>query len=93
MITLKEILFKVLKGEKVDRPPCICPGGMMNMITEELMDITGVKWPEAHSDASMMADLSFGVYINGGFENFGVPFCMTIEAEAMGADCIYGHKN
>mgnify|MGYP001569924189 FL=1 len=51
MITPKERLYRVLKGEKVDRPPCICPGGMMNMIVEEVMDITGVKWPEAHSDA------------------------------------------
>ena len=93
MITPKERLFRVLKGEKVDRPPCICPGGMMNMIVEEVMDITGVKWPEAHSDAGMMADLSEGIYTNGGFENFGVPFCMTVEAEAMGAYCIYGHKN
>ncbi|GCD11019.1 methylcobamide:CoM methyltransferase MtbA [Clostridium tagluense] len=92
MITPKERLFKVLKGEKVDRPPCICPGGMMNMITEEVMDITGVNWPEAHSDAGMMAGLSFGVYENGGFENFGVPFCMTIEAEAMGATVYMGTK-
>ncbi|MBU3142654.1 methylcobamide:CoM methyltransferase MtbA [Clostridium sp. CF012] len=92
MITPKERLFRVLKGEKVDRPPCICPGGMMNMITEELMDITGVKWPEAHSDAGMMADLSLGVYENGGFENFGVPFCMTVEAEAMGAYVYMGTK-
>ena len=92
MITPKERLFSVLKGEKVDRPPCICPGGMMNMITEEVMDITGVKWPEAHSDAGMMAGLSEGVYENGGFENFGVPFCMTVEAEAMGATVYMGTK-
>jgi MtaA/CmuA family methyltransferase len=92
MITPKERLFRVLKGEKVDRPPCICPGGMMNMITEEVMDITGVKWPEAHSDAEMMAVLSEGVYENGGFENFGVPFCMTVEAQAMGATVYMGTK-
>jgi len=92
MITPKERLHRVLKGEKVDRPPCICPGGMMNMIVEDVMDITGVKWPEAHSDAQMMADLSEGVYVNGGFENFGVPFCMTVEAEAMGAPVYMGTK-
>jgi MtaA/CmuA family methyltransferase len=92
MITPKERLHRVLKGEKVDRPPCICPGGMMNMIVEEVMDITGVKWPEAHSDAQMMADLSFGTYMGGGFENFGVPFCMTVEAEAMGAPVYMGTK-
>ena len=92
MITPKERLHKVLKGEKVDRPPCICPGGMMNMIVEDVMDITGAKWPEAHSDAKLMADLSSGAYINGGFENFGVPFCMTVEAESMGAEVYMGTK-
>lgn len=92
MLTPKERLFKVLKGEKVDRPPCICPGGMMNMIIEDVMDITGVKWPEAHVDAEMMARLTMGVYENGGFENFGVPFCMTVEAEGMGAAVNLGSK-
>lgn len=58
---------------------------MMNMIVEDVMDLTGKTWPGAHSDSQMMADLAAGVYENGGFENFGVPFCMTVEAEAMGA--------
>ncbi len=87
-----ERLFRVIKGEKVDRPPCICPGGMMNMIVEDVMDVTGVKWPEAHSNAEMMARLTMGVYENGGFENFGVPFCMTVEAESMGATVGLGTK-
>lgn len=88
----KERLFRAMKKEKVDRPPCICPGGMMNMIVEDVMDTTGVKWPEAHKDPEMMAKLTMGVYENGGFENFGVPFCMTVEAEAMGATVGLGTK-
>lgn len=92
MLTPKERLLLTLKGEKVDRPPCICPGGMMNMIVEDIMDITGVKWPEAHTDAQLMADLAAGVYENGGFENCGVPFCMTVEAEGMGAAVSMGTK-
>lgn len=90
MITPKERLFSVLGGKEVDRPPCICPGGMMNMIVRDVMEITGVKWPEAHLDSSMMADLTEGIYNNGGFENFGVPFCMTVEAESMGAEVFMG---
>ncbi|MBI9091918.1 MAG: hypothetical protein JEZ12_22125 [Desulfobacterium sp.] len=81
-----------LHGETVDRPPCICPGGMMNMIVEELMDLTGSPWPEAHSDPHLMADLAAGIYTHGGFENYGVPFCMTVEAEAMGAPVFMGTK-
>lgn len=89
----KERLFKVLNGEKVDRPPCICPGGMMNMIIEDVMDIENVCWPEAHTNPQMMADLTQGMYKNKAFENFGVPFCMTVEAEGMGATVYMGTKN
>ena len=32
MITPKERIIKVFNKEIVDRPPCICPGGMMNRI-------------------------------------------------------------
>jgi [methyl-Co(III) methanol-specific corrinoid protein]:coenzyme M methyltransferase len=91
-ITPKERLRLALLKEKVDRPPCICPGGMMNMVVEDVMDITGCSWPEAHSDAKLMAALSAGIYENGGFENFGVPFCMTVEAEAMGAEVFLGTR-
>ena len=92
MLTPKERLFRVLAGKAVDRPPCICPGGMMNMIVEDVMDLTGKTWPEAHNDSLLMADLAAGVYENGGFENFGVPFCMTVEAEAMGAQVNIGTR-
>lgn len=88
----KERLFRAINKQAVDRPPCICPGGMMNMIVEDVMDITGIKWPEAHNDPEMMAKLTMGVYENGGFENCGVPFCMTVEAESMGATVGFGSK-
>ncbi|MCW7999918.1 methylcobamide--CoM methyltransferase, partial [Clostridium sp. cpc1] len=91
-LSKKERLFCAIKREKVDRPPCICPGGMMNMIIEDIMDITKVEWPEAHKDPEMMAKLTMGVCENGGFENFGVPFCMTVEAESMGAIVGLGTK-
>lgn len=63
------------------------------MIVEEVMDMTNSPWPEAHTDARLMADLAAGIYEQGGFENYGVPFCMTVEAEAMGAPVFMGTKN
>lgn len=93
MLSEKERLGLSLKRKKVDRPPCICPGGMMNMIVEEVMDLTHCEWPEAHTSPKIMADLAAGMYENGGFENFGVPFCMTIEAESMGSKVFLGTKN
>ncbi|MGF0033305.1 uroporphyrinogen decarboxylase family protein [Bariatricus sp. SGI.154] len=85
MLTPKERLRMILDGQNADRPACICPGGMMNMVTSELMDKVKVHMPEAHNDARQMADLAKAVYEEGCFENYGVPFCMTVEAEEMGA--------
>ena len=92
MLTPKERLHTVLEGNKADRPPCICPGGMMNMITEELMQTVRIYLPEAHTDAQKMAGLAKAVYEQGCFENYGVPFCMTIEAEEMGAKVNLGSR-
>ena len=90
MLTPKERLEKVLNHQEVDRPPCICPGGMMNMVTEELMKVCEINFPDAHQNAQQMADLSEAVYKEGCFENYGVPFCMTVEAEEFGADIDMG---
>ena len=85
MLTPKERLKLIFEGGHPDRPACICPGGMMNMVTKDLMEEVQVYLPEAHTDARKMADLAKAVYEKGCFENFGVPFCMTVEAEEMGA--------
>lgn len=92
MLTPKERLQCALSGGKPDRPPCICPGGMMNMVTAQLMDEISVYLPHAHSDAGQMAALARAVYEKGCFENYGVPFCMTVEAEEMGAKVSMGSE-
>lgn len=86
----KERLLAAIKGERTDRLPCICPGGMMNMITRDLQQSCGIKWPDAHTDPVMMANLATASYENGCFDNIGVPFCMTIEAESLGAKVTMG---
>ncbi len=57
----------------------------MNMAVVDVMDAVGEAWPRAHEDATSMATLVAGMAELGGIENLGAPFCMTIEAEAMGA--------
>jgi [methyl-Co(III) methanol-specific corrinoid protein]:coenzyme M methyltransferase len=86
----KERLAKTLAKQKVDRPPVICPGGMMNAAIVDVMKKGGHSLPGAHHDASLMSELAFDVYENTGFENLGVPFCMTVEAEALGSQINYG---
>jgi [methyl-Co(III) methanol-specific corrinoid protein]:coenzyme M methyltransferase len=83
-MTPKERWNRILQGDAVE-PICICPGGMMNMVTQELMQKVQVFLPQAHYDARQMASLAKAVYEQGCFENYGVPFCMTVEAQAMGA--------
>lgn len=89
-MTEKERLMAALRGLPTDRPPCICPGGMMNMITSELMDTTHAPWPAAHSDPRLMAELAEASVTAQCFENYGLPFCMTVEVEAMGAQVDMG---
>ncbi|GAA0124875.1 MtaA/CmuA family methyltransferase [Clostridium sp. CTA-19] len=85
----KERLLKVLKGEKVDRPPVICPGGMMNAaVTDILKEIK-----ENHNcDLEGMVMAAKMVNEEIGFENYGVPFCMTVEAEPLGIELSFGDK-
>lgn len=85
-MTEKERLLKTLAGEAVDRKPVICPGGMMTMASREVMAKTGCFWPEAHRDAEKMAALSIAMHDEAGLENLGIPFCMTVEAEAWGGE-------
>ena len=61
---------------------------MMNMVITELMHKTGIMWPDAHLDGQKMANLAASVYEYGMFENYGVPFCMTIEVESIGGSKI-----
>lgn len=91
-MTEKERLLAVLAGEEVDRAPFIGPGGMMTVAITEVMDATGCHWPEAHNDPALMARLGLGMHDLAGVENLGVPFCLTVEAEAMGAPVDLGSR-
>jgi MtaA/CmuA family methyltransferase len=88
----KERLLNALAGKTVDRAPFICPGGMMNMIVSEVMDALDCFWPEAHADVNKMVELALGANRLTGIENLGLPFCMTVEAEAMGAEVRLGGR-
>lgn len=89
-LTPKERIFRTFKKKTIDRPPVICPGGMMNSAIVEVMNKTGHKLPQGHHDSKIMAALANDVHENTGFENFGIPFCMTVEAEVLGSEINYG---
>jgi len=81
----KQRLLDALAGRPVDRPPVICPGGMMNAAIVDVMKSSGITLPEAHQEPELMAKLAHAVHECTGFENFGIPFCMTVEAEVFGS--------
>jgi [methyl-Co(III) methanol-specific corrinoid protein]:coenzyme M methyltransferase len=86
----KERLARRLGGQGTERPPVVCPGGMMNAAVTDVMERGGRTLPEAHHEGALMAELAEDVCTLTGFENFGIPFCMTIEAEALGSGVDYG---
>jgi [methyl-Co(III) methanol-specific corrinoid protein]:coenzyme M methyltransferase len=89
-ISPKERLQDTLNKKLVDRPPVICTGGMMNSAIVDVMTKTGNTLPEAHFEAEKMATLAGAVHQETGFENIGIPFCMTVEAEVLGSDIDFG---
>lgn len=45
VFTEKERLLAVLNRQSTDRPPVICPGGMMNAAIVEVMNSSGQTLP------------------------------------------------
>ncbi len=86
----QERLLRAIQRKKVDRPPVICTGGMMNAAIVDVMERTGHTLPAAHHEEELMADLAADVFANTGFENLGLPFCMTVEAEVLGSEINFG---
>jgi len=88
----RERLLLALEGKPTDRPPVICPGGMVTMATQSAMSTSECRWPEAHSDAEAMARLVFATQEETSLECLSVPFCMTVEAEALGCVVDMGNE-
>jgi len=85
-----ERLLRALSHQEVDRPPVTA---LMTAATTEMMDSTGMKWPEAHHDPEKMVKLAAAAFETCGIESMKLPFDMTVEAGALGAKVDYGTKN
>jgi [methyl-Co(III) methanol-specific corrinoid protein]:coenzyme M methyltransferase len=91
-MTGRDVVLACLRGEAAERPAVLCPGGMMSMAVTEVMDSARAPWPAAHSDASLMVALAAAMHEASGFDNVAAPFCMTVEAEAFGAQIGMGDR-
>jgi MtaA/CmuA family methyltransferase len=79
----KQRLIGVLLREQMDRAPCVCP---MQTGTLELMKVSGAFWPEAHEHPRAMCALSLAAHRVAGLESVRVPFEVSVEASAFGAE-------
>ncbi|MBZ0158369.1 MAG: MtaA/CmuA family methyltransferase [Alphaproteobacteria bacterium] len=83
----REIFMKAIRGEATERPSIAC---VNQTGTYEQMEALGVKWPDANFDADLMARLAIGAHTILDFDAVRVPFCQTIEEEALGCGVLIG---
>lgn len=88
-MNLKNNVLKVLSGEKTDLTPVI---SVTQLGVVEAMEKTDSFWPEAHKDADKMAILGSSLYELAGLECARIPFCLTVEAEALGCEVDLGNE-
>lgn len=83
-MTSYERLMAVLSDNKkdIDKISCI---NSVSVSTIEFMDYYDAYWPAAHKDPVKMAKLGSAAHRLCGLNNVSVPFCMTVEAEVLGA--------
>lgn len=89
-MNLKKNMLNALSGEEVKIAPA---ASVTQVAVVEAMNKINVFWPEAHSDAQKMADLGSSLYELIGLECARIPFCLTVEAEAMGCKVDLGGKD
>jgi [methyl-Co(III) methanol-specific corrinoid protein]:coenzyme M methyltransferase len=79
-----ETIMTVLSGKKeaAERIPCI---NSTSVSTIDFMKASNAFWPSAHKDPAKMAKLGSAAHRLCGLDNISLPFCMTIEAEVLGA--------
>lgn len=79
--------LRVLDRQPADRAPVV---GVTSVVTVDLMRQVGTCWPDAHHDPEQMVRAGAAAHIVCGLESVKVPFDMTVEAGALGADIDYG---
>lgn len=81
----RQLVLAALSGEATPRFPVLGPGGLINVVTQEVLERFHIPLPAAHYSGVMMAELAVACYDMVGFDNIGLPLCLTVEAEALGA--------
>ncbi len=82
----KQRFLNALRRQPVDRVPV---AAVATGITVEMQEKAGIFWPDAHKDADQLAGLAESIHLYTEIECIKLPFCMTVEVEALGATIDY----
>src|SRR4030043_1193228 len=83
----RRFLSALFGGRKGDRPPV---GNPTSIITMELMEKTGIFFPQAHLDPKHMAGLAAAGHEILGFDSIMPEFSVQQEAAALGCEMNWG---
>ena len=86
----KKRIFSALNGGRVDRIPAWLP---VVPVTVSMMEISKAPWPGSHSNPEQMAKLAAMPWELAGLPSATVPFCLSLEAEALGCQLDWGTIN
>lgn len=84
------IMSALYGGRKGERPPV---GNPTSIVCNELMDICGVSFPEAHLDPQAMAELALAGREVVGFDTVMPEYSVDQEAAALGCKVDWGDRN
>jgi len=84
------VMSALFDGRKGNRPPTGTP---TSIACHDLMDATGVSFPEAHLNAGAMAELALAGHEIIGFDTVMPEFSVDQEAAALGADVDWGDRD
>lgn len=82
----RERFLSALEKQSIDRRPVLC---VNSTATKAQLDELKLPLPDVHQKAEPMARLAMGALTILGFEAVRVPFCQTVEAEALGCRVNY----
>jgi len=76
-------------GRKGERPPA---GNPTSVVCQDLMDVAGVSFPEAHLNANAMADLALAGHEILGFDTVMPEYSVHQESAALGSEVDWGNR-
>lgn len=83
-------ILSALNGGRVDRIPAWLP---VVPVTVSMMELSKAPWPGSHSDPEQMARLAAMPWELARLPTATVPFCLSLEAEALGCQLDWGTIN